>query len=206
MRDTINVPVLETKKIGNDVFVIELHNFGERSSSEFQKALREFSQSGASRMIIDLRNNPGGYLDSSVDIASWFLPTGEVVLREKYRDGGEKLHRSRGQNAFENIPLVILVNEGSASASEILAGALRDHGKAKLVGAKTFGKGSVQEVIPITANTSLKMTIARWLTPKGEDITKQGIKPDFEVEMKKEDIDAKRDPQLDKALEIVRSI
>ena len=204
IRDTIRVPILETEKIGSDVFVIKLYNFSERSAFEFRLGLRQFVSSGAKGLVIDLRNNPGGYLDSSVDIASWFLATGEPVLREKYRDGKERVHRSRGYNAFPNIAMVVLVNEGSASASEILAGALRDNGKAKLVVAKKFGKGSVQEVVPITPDTSLKITVARWLTPKGEDITKSGITPDYEVKMTPEDHEKKRDPQLDKALEVLK--
>ena len=202
VRDTIRVPILETKKI-NNVFLIELHSFSENSPFEFQNSLRQFVASGADKLIIDVRNNPGGYLEAAVDISSWFLETGEVVLREKYRDGEERLHRSKGYNAFPDVPLIILTNEGSASASEILAGALRDNGKAKLVGTKTFGKGSVQELIPITRDTSLKMTIARWLTPNGEDIGKQGIEPDFSVERTAEDVKAERDPQLDKALEVL---
>lgn len=204
MRETIQIPVLETEKMGSNVFVIKLHNFSERSPFEFQQALRQFVFSNTDKLIIDLRNNPGGFLEAAVDIASWFLDTGEVVLREKFRDGEERLHRSKGYNAFPNIPLVILLNEGSASASEILAGALRDHGKAKLVGSKSFGKGSVQEVVPVTDDTSLKITIARWLTPKGEDIGKSGITPEFEVKQSPEDIEAEKDPQLDKALEVLR--
>ncbi|MBI2024055.1 S41 family peptidase [Candidatus Giovannonibacteria bacterium] len=204
VRDTIQIPVLETEKIGSDVFVIRLHNFSERSAFEFQKALRDFVFSNADKLVIDLRGNPGGYLESAVDMASWFLEVGKPVLREKYRDGSENVHKSKGYNAFPNFPLVILVDGGSASASEILAGALHDNGKAKLVGEKTFGKGSVQEVVPITGDTSLKITIARWLTPNGVDITKAGIKPDFEVKMTSEDLKQKKDPQMDKALEILK--
>jgi len=182
VRDTIQVPVLETEKIGTDVFTIKLHNFSERSPFEFQQALRTFVFSGADKLIIDLRNNPGGFLEASVDIASWFLKTGEVVLRERFRDGEESLHRSRGYNTFPELPLVVLVNEGSASASEILAGALQDHGIAKIVGAQSFGKGSVQELLEVTDETSLKITIARWLTPNGVSISNQGITPEILVE------------------------
>ncbi|HBT81224.1 hypothetical protein A2757_01995 [Candidatus Giovannonibacteria bacterium RIFCSPHIGHO2_01_FULL_48_47] len=205
VRDTIQVPVLETEKIGTDVFTIKLHNFSERSPFEFQQALRTFVFSGADKLIIDLRNNPGGFLEASVDIASWFLKTGEVVLRERFRDGEESLHRSRGYNTFPELPLVVLVNEGSASASEILAGALQDHGIAKIVGAQSFGKGSVQELLEVTDETSLKITIARWLTPNGRDITKTGITPNFEVKYTEEDAQQGRDPQLDKALEVLRN-
>ncbi len=204
VRDTIQVPIIDTEKKG-DVYLIALHNFSERSPFEFQIALRQFASSGANKLVIDLRNNPGGYLEAAVDIASWFTETGDVILKERYRDGKENLHRSKGYNAFPKVPLVVLVNGGSASASEILAGALRDNGKAKLVGEKTFGKGSVQEVVPITSDTSLKITIARWLTPNGEDITKQGIKPDIEIKMTPEDIEKKNDPQLMKAIEVLSS-
>lgn len=205
IRDTIQVPALETSR-AQDVFIIRINSFSERVAFEFQKALREFTLSKTDKLIIDLRGNPGGYLDGAVDIASWFLELGKPVLREKYKDGKEDILRSRGYNAFPSTPIVILVNEGSASASEILAGALRDNDKAKLVGKKTFGKGSVQELVPITDKTSLKITIARWLTPNGEDITKQGIKPDYEVDdPTKEEIDAKKDPQLQKALEVLKN-
>lgn len=205
-RDVIQVPALDTEKIGSDVFVIKIHSFSEKASFEFQKALREFVVSGADKLIIDVRGNPGGYLDGAVDISSWFLEMGKPVLREKYKNGDENILRSRGYNAFPNTPLVILMNEGSASASEILAGALRDNGKAKLIGKKSFGKGSVQELVSVTDKTSLKITIARWLTPNGEDITKQGIKPDIEVENPTSaEVEAKKDPQMQKALEVLRS-
>lgn len=204
VRDTIQVPSLETSTKG-DVFVIKINSFSERAAFEFQKALREFVLSKKDNLIIDLRGNPGGYLDGAVEIASWFLEMGKPVLREKYRDGKEDVLRSRGYNAFPSTPIVVLVNEGSASASEILAGALRDNGKAKLVGKKTFGKGSVQELVPITDTTSLKITIARWLTPNGEDITKLGIKPDYEVDdATPDEVKAEKDPQLSKAIEILK--
>lgn len=205
VRDTIQIPVLESEKIGSDVWVIHLHNFSERSAFEFQKALREFIFSNTDKLVIDLRGNPGGYLESAVDMASWFLELGKPVLREKYRDGSENVHKSKGYAAFAHIPLVVLIDGGSASASEILAGALHDNGKAKLVGEKSFGKGSVQEVVPITDDTSLKITIARWLTPNGVDITKAGIKPDFEVKISDEDLKQKKDPQMEKALEILKN-
>ena len=210
IRDTIQVPAIETSRAG-DVFIIKLNIFSERAAFEFQKALREFVLSKTDKLIIDLRGNPGGYLDGAVEIASWFLEIGKPVLREKYKDGKEDVLRSRGYNAFPDTLIVILVNEGSASASEILAGALRDNGKAKLVDKKTFGKGSVQEPVQITDSKSvvvgmLKITIARWLTPNGEDITKQGIKPDYEVDNPTpEEIEAKKDPQLAKALELLNN-
>jgi carboxyl-terminal processing protease len=205
VRETIKIPILEAEKKDNDIFVIKLHNFSERSPLEFRQALREFVLSGASRLVIDLRNNPGGFLEAAVDVSSWFLDTGEVVVREKFKSGEERPHRSRGYNPFANLPLVIILNQGSASASEIVAGALRDHEKAKLVGEKSFGKGSVQEVLDVTDETSLKVTIARWLTPNGKDITESGILPDVEVKNTEEDEAQGRDRVLEKAIEVLKA-
>ncbi len=153
-----------------------------------------------------MRGNPGGYLEAAVEMASWFLPSGKVVVTEDYAGHESNVdHRSRGYDIFnENLRLVILVDKGSASASEILAGALKHHGKAQLVGTDTFGKGSVQELVPITENTGLKITVARWLMPNGEQIPLDGIKPDVEVKIDEKDIEAKKDPQMEKALELLK--
>lgn len=205
IRDIIQVPVLDTEKKPDGIFIIKMYNFSGNSMTIFRNTLREFIFSGSNKLILDLRNNPGGYLESAVDIASWFLPVGKVVAREKFSSGEETIFRSKGYDIFENLPMVILVNEGSASASEILAGALQEHDVAKLVGVKTFGKGSVQELIPITSDTSLKLTIARWLTPNGKSISEQGLEPDIKVEMTDKDIEDKKDPQMEKAIEIISS-
>ena len=162
-------------------------------------------ESGSNRLLLDLRGNPGGYLDAAVDMASWFLPTGKVVVSE---NSGEKvdakIHRSKGYDVFnKNLKMVILVNGGSASASEILAGALKEYGIAKLVGTRTFGKGSVQELIKLTPDTSLKVTVARWFTPNGNSISDGGLAPDIEVKLTPEDLEKKRDPQMDKAIELL---
>lgn len=205
IRDTIIVPILETEEKPGGIFLIKLYSFSGNSTNDFRNALRKFVYSGNSKMIIDLRGNPGGYLESAVDASSWFLPIGKTVVREKFGNGEENLFKSKGYNIFDNLPLAILVNEGSASASEIMAGALKEHGIAKLVGAKTFGKGSVQELIEITPQTSLKITIAKWLTPNGVSISEQGLEPDFKVEITKKDIELENDPQMEKAVEIVNS-
>lgn len=202
-RDVIRVPVLDTESRGNGIFVIKMYNFSATSAAEFRGALRQFIESGNNKLILDLRNNPGGYLEASVDIASWFLPTGKVVVRERYGDGNEDLQRSRGYDIFKKLPMVVLVNEGSASASEILAGALQEHGVAKLVGVKTFGKGSVQELAAVTEDTSLKITIAKWLTPNGRSISDQGLEPDVKVELTEKDVEGGKDPQMEKAVEIL---
>ncbi|MBU2109491.1 S41 family peptidase [Patescibacteria group bacterium] len=204
-RDVIKIPVLDTETKSGGIFVIKLYNFSGNSASAFRNALREFINSGKNKLILDLRNNPGGYLELAVENSSWFLPTGKVVVREQFANGDEELYRSKGYDIFENLPMVILINEGSASASEIMAGALQEHGIAKLVGEKTFGKGSVQELVQITPDTSLKITIAKWLTPNGRSISDEGLEPDVEVELTEEDFEAGRDPQMDKAMEIISS-
>ncbi len=146
-------------------------------------------------------------MEAAIDMASWFLPAGKIVVKETFRDNEEgKIYRSKGYDIFtDNLKFVILINQGSASASEILAGALSEYKKATLVGEKSFGKGSVQELIPITDKTSLKITVAKWLTPNGISISKEGLTPDVKVEFTKEDFEAGRDPQLEKAVEILQN-
>ncbi len=204
-RDVINIPIVETTKRDDGIFVIELHTFTSNSPQLFRDALRTFVNSGDNRLVLDLRGNPGGYLEAAVDMASWFLPTGKIVVTEDYAGHQDNIiHRSRGYDIFnENLKLVILVDKGSASASEILAGALQEWHKGTLVGTNTFGKGSVQELVPITDNTALKITVARWLEPDGTHIPTEGITPDVEVKMTDEDIKAKKDPQMDKAIQIL---
>ena len=189
----------------NDVFIIRLYNFSANSPSLFRESLREFAVSGKDKLILDLRGNPGGYLEAAVDMASWFLPAGKVIVREDFGKKAEPVvYRSKGYDVFnESLKMVILVNAGTASASEILAGALSEHGKAKLVGEKTFGKGSVQELVKVTSDSSLKITVARWLTPNGVSISKNGLKPDIEVPITKEDLENKRDVQIDKAIQLL---
>lgn len=207
-RDIINVPIVTTKAREDGIFIISLAEFTSTSPSLFRNALREFVESGDHMLILDLRGNPGGYLDAAVDIASWYLPAGKVVTTEDYAGHAENVvHRSSGYNVFnDNLKMVILVDRGSASASEILADALRYYGKAKLIGTNTFGKGSVQELVPITSDTALKITVARWLGPDGKQIPITGITPDVEVKISDEDIKAGKDPQLEKAVEILKAM
>ncbi|HBV01560.1 MAG TPA: peptidase S41 [Candidatus Taylorbacteria bacterium] len=222
IRDVIDLPTIDVelkpgKIVGGEnagkesgltkdgVYIIRLYNFSATSPRLFRDALRKFVESGSNKLLLDLRGNPGGFLEAAVDIASWFLPAGKTVVTE---DGGAKsavkVHRSRGYNVFNNnLRMAILVNSGSASASEILAGALREHGIATLVGTKTFGKGSVQELVKLTPDTSLKVTVARWFTPNGLSISDGGLAPDVEVKLTPEDIEKKKDPQTDKAVELL---
>ncbi|MFA6430096.1 MAG: S41 family peptidase [Candidatus Paceibacterota bacterium] len=206
-RGIINVPTLETEKKG-DIFVIKLYNFYAPASNAFRGALREFIESGTHKLILDLRGNPGGYLESAVDMSSFFLPVGKVVVSESF--GGKQndvIYRSKGYDIFnDTLRMVILVDGGSASASEILAGALKEQGVAKLVGTKTFGKGSVQELIKLTPDTSLKVTIAKWLTPKGNSISEGGLTPDYEVKFTAKDLTDKKDSQMEKAVEVVNGL
>lgn len=208
IRSNIEIPTIKTKLLPENlpgqagVFVIELYSFSAISPNLFRGALREFVESGSDKLVLDLRNNPGGYLEAALDMASWFLPTGKLVVTEDF--GGKKEnkeYRSKGYDIFnDKLKFVILVNEGSASASEILAGALREQGKAILIGSKTFGKGSVQELVPVTSDTSLKITVAHWLTPLGKSISNGGLVPDIEVKLNKENTKDGRDPQLEAAV------
>lgn len=213
MREVITIPTLDTKlitdpKTGQKVFVISLFKFSEPSPNLFRGGLKKFLESGTSNLVLDLRGNPGGYLEAAVDMASWFLPEGKVVVRES-RGGGvaEHEYRSVGYDIFNKnnlkLHMIILVDRGSASASEILAGALSEYNVAKLVGEKTFGKGSVQQLIPVTSDSSIKLTIAKWLTPNGHSISKNGLSVDYEVKLTEENAKNGKDPQMDKAVELL---
>ncbi len=205
VRDIIDIPTLETSVKPNNVFVIKLFSFTAQSANLFRGALREFIASGSNKLVLDLRGNPGGYLDASWDMASWFLPAGKIVVTEDFGGNGAPNHfRSKGYNVFNsNLNMVILVDGGSASASEILAGALQEHKIAKLVGEKTFGKGSVQELVELTPDTSLKITIARWLTPGGHNLSNEGLEPDTVVVPTERDIADGKDPAMQKAIELL---
>ncbi len=205
VRDNIKIPTLEYELRKDGVFVISLFNFSAGVDSDFRKALREFVLSKSNKLVLDMRGNPGGYLEAAIDIASWFLPAGKVVVQEDFGpNGAAKIFRSKGYNIFnQNLNVVVLVDGGSASASEIVAGALQEHGVAKIVGENTYGKGSVQELIPLSKNTSLKLTIARWLTPNGVTISESGLKPDVEVEQTREDAEKEIDTQLEAAVKLL---
>ncbi len=208
-RDTIKVEAVTTEKKSDGIFVIKISTFTESASYEFRKAVQEFLDSGSKKIVLDLRNDPGGYLNVAVDIASWFMPAGETVVTEKNYDNSEDIYRSSGYRLLEDIPMVVLVNEGSASASEILAGALRDNKNIKLIGTKTFGKGSVQEVENLSGGASLKITIAKWLTPKGTEINKIGLEPDIKVELPKEppkEGEETKDIIMEKGIEVLKGL
>jgi carboxyl-terminal processing protease len=203
VRDTIDIPTLDTDTTHPGIFVIRLYSFTASSPDLFRNALRQFVLSGDHKLVLDLRGNPGGYLDAAWDMASWFLPAGKTIVTEDFGShGSPNVYRSKGYNVFNsNLEMFILVDGGSASASEILAGALHEQGVAKLVGTKTFGKGVVQELVPITSDTSLKVTVARWLTPKGHNLSHDGLDPDYPVTATSSD--PAIDPVMNKAVQLL---
>jgi carboxyl-terminal processing protease len=182
-RGRIVIPSVETEERKDGVFVITLSTFAEKSGREFRDALREFVASKSQNLVIDLRGNTGGYLSQAVEIASWFMPAGEVVVSERYGGGApDEVLESKGYRAWTKAPEVaILIDGGTASASQILAGALSERAGLKLFGETTYGKGSVQELVPLADGSAVKITIAQWLTPEGHSITGAGIDPDVEV-------------------------
>lgn len=206
IRDTIEVPAIETEIISDNIFVIKFYSFSENSDKAFAKALQEFSESGLHKLVLDLRGNPGGYLDIAINIGSWFIDEGKVIVSEDFGANHKAIsYRSHGPRVFnDKLQFIVLVDGGSASASEILAGALKEHGIATIVGEKTFGKGSVQELVDITSETSIKITVAKWLTPNGISISSGGLEPDIVVPFTLKDLEAKIDPQMNKAVEILK--
>jgi carboxyl-terminal processing protease len=206
-RGVIIVPSLKWEiKDGNAAY-IQLYQFSENVDTDFQNAAFDILNSGADRIVLDLRNNPGGYLQMAQYIAGWFLPRGQTVVIEDFGQGKEKqVYEAKGNTKFLDLPVVVLINKGTASAAEILAAALRDNRQVKLIGETSFGKGSVQKLEDLADGSSLKVTIADWLTPKGDHITGKGLTPDIDVQMTDEDYNQGKDPQLDKALEIIKGL
>ena len=205
-RDTIAIPTVQTEQI-DDVFIIALYSFNAISETKVREAMFAYSQSGATKLVIDVRGTPGGFLESAVAIGSLFIPSGKVIVQESFVDTSQNdIFRSRGRQAGTFTPdnLVVLVDGGSASASEILAGALKDHGVATVIGAQTFGKGSVQELVELADGSSLKVTIARWLTPNGTSISNGGLTPDIRISRTPADRQADLDPQKDAAVRFLQ--
>ncbi|PIT90390.1 MAG: S41 family peptidase [Candidatus Komeilibacteria bacterium CG10_big_fil_rev_8_21_14_0_10_41_13] len=205
VRDTIRVKSVSYED-KDGIAYIKVSNFNADTSGLFVEAVNQAIQLNPKGLIIDLRSNPGGYLETAVNLASYWLPRGEVVVKEEFNDPSlNHNYLSTGSAQLKDIKTVILVNVGSASASEILAGALQDYGLATIVGTQTFGKGSVQELEKLSDGSSIKITIARWLTPQGRLIEQNGITPDVEIDLTEEDWNEGRDPQLDKAIEIINN-
>ena len=187
------------KKLG----YIKMRRFGDDSVGILDGAVSNFLRSNVEGIVFDLRNNPGGFLESAVKVSSNWIDEGETVVVQRFWDGSEVVMEAEGQARLGGVPTVVLLNGGSASASEVVAGALRDHKRATIVGEKSFGKGSVQELIGLAGGAELKVTVAKWLTPSGHNLNQAGLDPDVEVELTDEDFNADRDPQLIRALEIL---
>lgn len=202
-RDVIVIPTLDLE-LKESVAHVRLYSFNGNTLPLFHEAVLEALEGGARGMVLDLRNNPGGYLQVAVNLAGWFLPRGTLVVSEQGREGITDRLYANNNASLVHFPLVILVNEGSASASEILAGALRDQRDIPLVGARTFGKGSIQRLEELRNGSSLKLTTAKWVLPSGTILEGEGLLPDVEVAITENDRKEEKDPQLEKALEIVK--
>jgi carboxyl-terminal processing protease len=203
-RTKIDTPNVTSKMIDNDIGYVHLHFFGGGAGASVKKEVNGLKEKGAKSIILDLRNNPGGLLNESIDISSVFIDSG-VIVKIKERTGAEQVFNATG-GADSEIPLVLLVNKGSASASEIVAGAIQDTGRGVLVGETTFGKGSVQDVRKLSDGSGLLITVAKYFTPKGRSLSKKGVKPDEVVKVDKDVPLTEKDPQLDRAKEIVRDL
>jgi len=205
VREKITIPLVTHKMLDNNIAYLQIMQFGNNTDSDVRSALQDLLKNNPKGLILDLRNDPGGYLDTAIGVVSQFIPDGTVMI-EDHGNGQQTTFTARSGGIATKIPLVVLVNEGSASASEITAGAIQDRGRGKLVGVTTYGKGTVQSWSPLMDNEgAIKVTIARWLTPNGRQIHGKGLTPDVVVEMTQDDIKANRDPQLDKAVEILTS-
>ncbi|HOY55848.1 MAG TPA: S41 family peptidase [bacterium] len=206
IRDTIKIISASWKmeeKNNKKIAVIKLSNFNEDTDSRLVAAINEILTQNPQGIILDLRGNPGGYIDQAISVGSHWVSVGKTIVVEKFFDDKQTQHLANGQAELKNYKTVVLINKGSASASEIVAGALKDHQLATIVGEQSFGKGSVQNLEDLPDGSAVKLTIARWLTPNGTTIDKQGITPDVVVELTEEDFNNDKDPQLEKALELL---
>lgn len=199
-REKITIPSVESEILDDDIGYMKVSRFSDDTSKLSEQAAERFAKAGVKGIILDLRSNPGGLLDSSVDLAGLWLPNGKTVLEERRGGVTVRSYTSDGPATLKDIPTVVLIDEGSASASEITAGALKDDGAATLIGMKSFGKGSVQQLEKLPDGGVLKVTIARWYTPGGKNIDKEGISPDKKVDRTAEDVEKGKDPQKDAAI------
>lgn len=203
-REDITIPSVKYEVLDGNIGYLQITQFNEDTTSLATKAAQEFKNRGVKGVVVDLRGNPGGLLDAAVHVSSLWLPKGKTVLQEKRGGVVVSTEFATGNNILQGVPTVVLINEGSASASEIMAGALKDNGAATIYGVKSFGKGSVQQMKPLAGGGELKVTIARWYRPSGENIDGKGIDPDTEIKMTEEDYANQRDPQKDAAIDALR--
>jgi carboxyl-terminal processing protease len=199
-RDVITIPSVKWEVNKDNVGILTINQFGSDTNELALQAATEFKQKNVKAVVLDMRGDPGGLLDSAVYVSSMWLPKGKLILQEKRENVVTKTYTATGKNPLLGIPTVVLLDGSSASASEITAGALRDNGVASIIGTKSYGKGSVQNIQRLADGSAIKVTIARWYTPNGRNIDKDGIEPDQKVEISDQDVEAKRDPQLDAAL------
>jgi carboxyl-terminal processing protease len=202
-RAKYTIASVESKMLDSNIAYVKINDFGQNTTQELQTALKTLMSQKPAGLVLDLRGNPGGYLDTGIMVASQFIPNG-VIVTERYSDGSEQNHRAVSGGLATKIPLVVLIDQGSASASEIVAGAIQDDQRGQIVGETSYGKGSVQNVIQLQGdNGTVRITVAHWLTPKGRLIDKLGITPDVPIERTADDITADRDPQLDAAVKLL---
>jgi len=202
IRNTIKIQSISWTELDNNIIRFEVRYFNEDTLDDFNQAVLDIAAKNPRGIILDLRNNPGGLLDTAIEVASEWVESGPVVF-ERLSDGQIKTHKARGRARLKDFKTIVLINEGSASGSEIVAGALKDLGLAQLIGETTFGKGTVQSLFPLDDGSSIKITIAEWLTPNENIIEGDGIEPDIKIELTEEDFNNDNDPQLDKAIEIL---
>lgn len=202
-RDVITVKTIKLT-VEKDIAIINLNQFGENTNDEWDKAVNEISTKGIKKIILDLRNNPGGLLQSAIHVAGDFLTKKDVVVQQEDANGNRQPMYSQSDGRLPNVSIVILINKGSASASEIVTGALLDHNKAQTVGETSFGKGTVQTVDDLGDGSGLHLTVAKWLTPNGTWIHKKGITPEVKIDLTDQNIKDGLDPQLDRAREILK--
>lgn len=203
VREKITIPSVTGEMLDNGIAYVQLVNFGEKTTQDLKKILNDLMKENPKGLILDLRNNGGGYLNTAIEVSSQFVSESPIMI-EEFGDGERITYKAKPNGIATKIPLVVLINEGSASASEITAGAIQDHQRGVLVGKTSYGKGSVQNWVSLQNDQgAIRITIARWLTPNERQINEVGLTPDFEVEITEEDIEAGRDPQLDKAIELL---
>lgn len=222
IRGNIEVPTLDYTLKDGGIGYVQLYGFTENAGDLFAATAKKMQNDKVKGIVLDLRDNPGGYLEVAVDVAGWLIPEGKLIVSEKGRGNGvleaafsgdseqndEKVlqeFKANGPATLAAVPLVVLINKGSASASEILAGALRDNRKIKLIGEQSFGKGTVQELKPLKDGSSIKLTIAHWVLPSGHVLENEGLKADIEAKLTDDDIKAEKDPQLDAALSALKA-
>jgi carboxyl-terminal processing protease len=203
-RARLEIPIVEMEMRADGVAYVRLREFSATASASLESELETLLEQNPEGLILDLRQNPGGWLDQAIDVTDLFLGENLVAI-ERFSDGSERRFRAHGGDLAEKVPMAVLVNGGSASASEIVAGALQDHGRAPLIGVSTFGKGSVQRPFKLSDGSELRVTVALWFTPENQRIQDQGLRPDIEVPWPEEERreSPEQDPQLERAVEYI---